>query len=61
MPRLPGTAAHGVEHACVVAAIGAGLHEHEALEAEPPRLLEIILERRERRRVAQLRVDAAWG
>ena len=26
--------AHGIEHAGIVAAIGARLHEHEALEAE---------------------------
>ena len=29
--------AHGIEHAGIVAAIGARLHEHEALEAEQPR------------------------
>ena len=34
--------AHGVEHAGIVAAIGAGLHEHEALAAEMPGELEIV-------------------
>ena len=50
---------HGIEHAGIVAAIGARLNEHEAREAEPPRLREIILERREGRRIAQLLVDPA--
>ena len=61
MPRLPGRRRHGVEHVRIVAAIGAGLNEDEALEAEPPRLREIILERRQRRRIAKLLVDAAVG
>ena len=54
-----GHAGHGIEHAGIVAAIGARLDEHEARKAEPPRLLEIILERRERRRIAKLLVDPA--
>ena len=46
--------AHGVEHAGIVAAIGARLHEHETLEAEQRGELEKVGERRERRRVAQI-------
>ncbi len=57
----PRQTAHGVDHVRIVAAVGAGLNEDEALEAEPPRLRQIILERRERRRVAKLLVDAAVG
>ena len=52
---------HRIEHAGIVAAIGARLDEHETRKAEPPRLVEIGLERRERRRVAQLLVDTAMG
>ena len=48
--------AHGVEHAGIVAAIGAGLHEHEALEAEQAGDLEIVGERRKRRSVTQILV-----
>ena len=51
--------AHRVEHAGIVAAIGARLHEHEALDAEVLRERQIVGERRERRRVAQLLVHAA--
>src|SRR6185503_2471619 len=47
--------AHRVQHAPVVAAVGAGLHEHIALDAELPRVLQVVLERRARRRVAQVR------
>jgi hypothetical protein len=46
--------AHRVEHAAVVAAVGARLHEHEALEAQLARMLEIVLERRARRAVTQI-------
>ena len=46
--------AHRIEHARVVAAVGARLHEHEALEPEAARQREIVLERRERRRIAQV-------
>ena len=51
--------AHGIEHAGIVAAIGARLNEHEALHAEQPGKLQIVGERRKRRRIAQLLVDAA--
>jgi hypothetical protein len=46
---------HRIQHAAVVTPIGARLHEDEALEAQLPREPPIVLERRERRRVAQLR------
>src|SRR5258707_15258974 len=48
--------AHRVEHAGVVAQVGAGLHEDEALEALLLGPLEVLLERREGRLIAQLRV-----
>ena len=51
--------AHRVEHAGIVAAIGARLHEHEALDAEMLRERQIVGQRRERRRVAQRLVHAA--
>ena len=49
---------HGVEHAGIVAAVGARLHEHEALHAEMPGELHVVRQRRERRRIAQVLVDA---
>src|SRR5258707_15865931 len=48
--------AHRVEHAGVVAQVRAGLHEDETLEAVLLGPLEVLLERRERRLVAQLRI-----
>ena len=51
--------AHRVEHAGIVAAIGARLHEHEPLHAEVLGELQIIGQRRERGLVAQVLVDAA--
>ena len=45
-----------IEHARVVAAIGARLHEDEALDAELLCKAQIIRQRRKRRLVAQLRV-----
>jgi hypothetical protein len=51
--------AHGIEHASVVAAIGARLHEHESLEAELRGEREIVGERRKRRNVAQRLVHPA--
>src|SRR5205807_4679064 len=47
---------HCIQHAAVVTPVGARLHEDEALEAQLPGEPPIVLERRERRRVAQLRV-----
>lgn len=47
---------HRLELAVVVAQVGTGLHEHEALDADPARPLQIILKRRNRRLVAQFRV-----
>ena len=58
--------AHCVEHAGIVAAIGARLHEHEPLDAEMPCQREIVGKRRERRRVAQrlvypaMRISLCW-
>ena len=46
--------AHGIEHAGIVAAIGARLHEHETLEAEQRGEFEKVGERRKRRSVAQI-------
>ena len=51
--------AHGIEHARVVAAVGAWLHEHEALDAKMPGELEVIRQRRERRNIAQILVHPA--
>ena len=51
--------AHGIEHAGVVAAVGAGLNEHESLDAEQLGELQIVGEWRERRSIAQVLVDAA--
>src|SRR6185295_12755308 len=47
--------AHRVEHAAVVAPVGARLHEHEALYAELRGELAHLREWRERRLVAQVR------
>src|SRR5437660_214489 len=46
--------AHRLQHAAVVAPVGRGLNEDEALDPEFFREREKILERRERRRVAQV-------
>src|SRR5262245_9267143 len=46
--------AHGVEHAGIVAAIGAWLHEHETLDPKQFGEHEIVGERRQRRGITQL-------
>src|SRR5262245_9553604 len=46
--------AHGVEHAGIVAAVGARLHEHETLDPEQFGEHEIIGQRRQRRGITQL-------
>src|SRR5262249_34297377 len=51
--------AHGIEHAGIVAAIGARLYEDETRDAEMPGQRQIVHERRERRRIAQFFVHSA--
>ena len=51
--------AHRVEHAGIVAAVGARLHEHEPLDAEMLCERQIVGQRRQRRRIAQRLVHAA--